>query len=146
MAAKEILALRQRALTPPPERPSLIETSIDALVISFEDAATREYACRFVDKEDPSDMTLVNRIGEEAWGIVEEFKRRDALAALLPLLDSPIITMRAEAARATLAIAPDRATAVLQAIADGNDKWERFWAARSLDNWRAGKIVIFGVE
>jgi len=145
LPAQEVFDLKRRALTPPPVRPPLGELTTVTLVKRFEDAATREYATRFVTKDDPSDMTLYNRIHGEVLALMREFKRRNELAQLLPLLDSQNITVRAEAARATLTVAPERASAVLEAIVAGDDRWERIRAADSLENWRKGETVVYGV-
>jgi HEAT repeat protein len=142
----EILNLQRRARTLPPKRPTLREMSDDALVERFEDAATREYATRFVSAGgQPQDIDLCNRIVGEVIDIMREFKRREALARLLPLLESDIITVRAEAARATLTVDPARASKVLEAVVARNDTYELGRASRALALFRQGKIVVWGV-
>ncbi len=95
----EVVALRRRALQEPPPRPTLKEMSDDALVARFEDAAIREYATRFLESvQESQDMTERNRILDEIWDIMRELKARDALGQLVPLLASPNITVRREAA------------------------------------------------
>jgi hypothetical protein len=146
LSARDVLALRQRVLNSPLKSPDLTSMSTDALVTYFEDAATREYATRFVrSAERPRDMSLFNRIRDEVIDVMRELKRRDALEALLPLLDCPIITVRAEAAKATLTIAPERASAVLEAVIASDDQLELLDASFSLDDWREGRTVIYGV-
>jgi Domain of unknown function (DUF2019) len=144
LSTHQVLALRKRALTRPPKRPSLREMPLDGLVERFEDAGTREYAVRFVDAE-PTDMTLHNRIAGEVADICRELKRRDKLSALLPFLDSSIITVRAQAARATITIAPERASRVLEEVRASKDYYEQLPAAESLERWRGGKTIIHGV-
>jgi hypothetical protein len=138
LTAKEVLALRARALAPPPKRPPLAELSTDMLVNLFEDAAMREYAARFVSREDPTDMSLHNRIVDEIIDVRNELIPRRALALLLPLLDSPNITVRTQAARAASPIAPERASAVLEAVVASNDQYLLLGAAETLRRWRAG--------
>jgi Domain of unknown function (DUF2019) len=114
--------------------------SVDALVDRFEDAATREYATRFVDSDQPS-MSLYNRISDEVFRIADELKRRDASSRLLPFLDSQNIIVRAEAARATHFIAPARAEAVMEAIVARRDAQEWGSAPETLKQWRESARV-----
>ncbi|MBV8135663.1 MAG: DUF2019 domain-containing protein [Deltaproteobacteria bacterium] len=146
MPAREVLDLKRRAVSPPPNKPALGELTTSALVQRFEDAALREYATRMVDRDDPTDMSLYNRRLSEVLDIMRELMRRDALGDLLPLLDSPNVTVRAEAARATLWVAPERASAVLEEIAAKADQWERVRAMDSLAAWKAGRTVVYGVS
>jgi len=139
-----VLALADRARTPAAKRPTLQEMSVHELAQRFEDAATREFAARFVAVE-PTDMTLHNRIAGEVADICRESKRRDKLSTLLPFLDSSIITTRAQAARTTITIAPERASEVLEGVRASKDYYEQLRAAESLERWRAGKTIIFGV-
>ena len=145
LSAQEVLALARRAQQAPPSLPRLVEMSTEALVAQFEDAAWREYGTRFVANDDPTDMTLYNRIVGEILDIMRELKRRDALAALLPLLNSGNITVRKEAAIATLTVSPQRASATLDAIVASKNRRELLSAASALDRWRDGKTVVFGV-
>jgi len=142
LTTREVLALTERARTPPPKRPTLREMTVDALVQRFEDSATREFAVRFVPAE-PTDMTLHNRIAGEVADICRELKRRDALAKLLPFLESSNDTVRAEAARGTLIIAPERASAVLEQIVETKDSHEILRAAETLRRWRDGKTIVY---
>jgi hypothetical protein len=144
--ASEIMDLQRRAKTRPPRRPLLTDMSIDALVERFEDAATREYATRFVSKGDsPQDIELYNRISGEVTDIMRELKRRDALARLLLLLDSPNITVRKEAAIATLTVDPKRSGAVLEAVVASRDTYELGDASLALSRFRGGTSVVYGV-
>jgi hypothetical protein len=84
LSAKEVLALRARALTPPPKGPPLAEWSTAALVARFEDAAMREYAERFVLKDDPTDMSPHNRIVGEIIKIRNELSSHPKLGRSSP--------------------------------------------------------------
>jgi HEAT repeat protein len=145
LGTREILALRRRALTRPPKNPLLADMSIDALVERFEDAATREYATRFVPAGNrPLTDELRNRIISGLVDIMREFKRHDALARLLPFLESDNITVRSKVARATITIAPERATKVLEAVITSGDPYELGAAHRALDNFCAGNSRVGG--
>jgi hypothetical protein len=139
LTAREVLALRAQALAHPPKGPPLDEWPIIALVERFEDAAKREFAARFVRRESPTDMSLHNRIVGEVIDVRNELIRRNALASLVPLLDSSNITVRAEAARATLPVAPDRASAALEAVVARKDQYVAPSAAETLRRWRERK-------
>jgi HEAT repeat protein len=145
--ATEVLEQLRHARERPPSRPTLREMSTDALVQRFVNAATREYWTRFAGdgKGSPLDLKLRNRIVGELGAIMVEFKRRDALALLLPFLESDNITVRAEAACATITIDPERAVKVLEAVIASNDSYELGAAWRALENFRAGKPVVGGV-
>jgi HEAT repeat protein len=140
----EVLALRKRARKHPPKKPAFSDMSVESLVARFEDAATREYATRFV-ATDLTDRSLHNRIVGEVVHIMRELKRRDALARLVPFLESPNITVRHEAALACLAVAPAKASAVLEAVVATGDQYELFDAKLSLDRLRRGEGVVHGV-
>jgi hypothetical protein len=136
MPARQVLALRRRALTPPPKGPPLAEWSTASLAERFEDAAMRQYAERFVPKGDPTDMSLHNRIVGEIIKIRNELIRRNEVASLLPLLDSPNIVVRVQAARATLPVDPERASAVLEAVVASKDYYPLLAADETLRRWR----------
>jgi len=145
--ATEVLEQLRHARERPPARPTLREMSTDALVQRFVDAATREYWTRFAGdgKGSSLNLDLRNRIVGELGSIVVEFKRRDALARLRPFTESDNITVRAEAARATITIDPERAVKVLEAVIASNDSYELGAAWRALENFQAGKPVVGGV-
>jgi Domain of unknown function (DUF2019) len=137
LPAREVLDLRRRALNPPPKGPPLAEWSTAALAERFEDAAMREYAERFVPKDDPTDVSLHNCIVDEIIDVRNELIRRNEVASVLPLLDSPNIAVRTEAARATLPVAPERASAVLEAVVASKDQFLLCaGAAETLQRWR----------
>jgi HEAT repeat protein len=145
--ATEVLEQLRHAREPAPTRPTLRDMPTDALVERFEDAARREYWARFAGdgKGSSLNLDLRNRIVGELGSIVVEFKRRDALARLRPFTESDNITVRAEAARATITIDPDRATKVLEAVIASGDSYELGAASRALENFRAGEPVVWGV-
>jgi hypothetical protein len=143
---REVVALRRRALTPPPEQPPLAAMSVAALIDRFVDATTRLYATRFLDCiGDPSDMDDRNRIVAEEGEILRDLKARGALERLLPLLDHQNPTVRSQAAIACLAIATEKATAILEATTKSRDPLEMASAKRCLDRWRRGEAVVLGV-
>jgi HEAT repeat protein len=142
----ETLALTRRARQAPPARPTIEDMSDNALVERFEDAATREYATRFLDcVGEPGDMELRNSIVIEVTDVMRGLKSRKKLALLVPLLESPIITIRRRAAIACLAVFPDRASAVLDAVVATGNQDDSLAAKRALDRWRRGECVVYGV-
>ena len=144
--AREVVALAQRARTPPPEKPSLAEMTLDALIERFIDAATRLYATRFLDcVTKRADLELRNRIVDEEGDILRELKARGALDRLLPLLDDPNPAVRPQAAIACLAIATDKAVAILEAATRSYDSLESSDARHYLYQWREGKPGIWDV-
>jgi hypothetical protein len=124
LTTREVLDLTRRARRRP-QRPALKDMSDDALIERFEDAATREYATRFLDiVGSERDMALCNRISGEVRAVVGEVKARGALARLAPLMDHRLITVRHQAARACRGIEPERAMAVLVSIKASKDRYE----------------------
>jgi hypothetical protein len=118
----------------------------DALVARFEDAATREYATRFLDcDEDQDDIDTRNRILGEVWDVMRELKARGLLGRLLPLLESANVTVRREAATACLRVAEQQATAVLEDIGANEGVDDKYAARDALDNWRKKGMVVYGV-
>jgi hypothetical protein len=147
LPTREVFDLKRRALQVTPVEPTLKEMSDDALVARFEDAATREYATRFLDSDEdaPGDMTERNRIFDEIWGIVWELKARDALGRLVPLLASPNITVRRDAATVCLRVAEQASIAVLEAVAASGNYDDSVPAKDTLDNWRKNGFAIQGI-
>ena len=144
--ARQVVALARRARMPPPEKPSLAEMTLDALIERFIDAATRLYATRFLDCVGKrADLELRNRIVEEEGDILRELKARGALDRLLPLLDDANPAVRPQAAIACLAIATDKAIAILEAATRSYDSMESRDARHYLHLWREGKPVVWGV-
>jgi hypothetical protein len=128
------------ARMPPPKHPTLPEMNTDALTARFADACLRKFWARHAGRDgDPVDVELRNGIVREIHALRVELKRRGALERLLPLLNSDNITQRADAARATLQVAPERAVQVLEAVAGEKDSDESPWALGSLESYRRGE-------
>lgn len=145
-STREVLDLQRRAREPPPPTPVLKDTSDDALVARFEDAATREYATRLVADEDEQQTTdLRNAILGEVWDVMRELKGRGLLDRLLPLLASPNVTVRREAAVACLRVAEDKAVPVLEDIGAHAGWDDKYPALDALENWRKNGMVVYGV-
>lgn len=138
----EAMALRTRAQTPPPKRPTLQEMTVDQLVDRFEDACMRRYGTRFLhDPESETggpDIETQNRIIAETADIVAEIKSRNALERLTPFMENRVTTVRFVAAVHCLAIATDQATAVLKEFDDNKYDKHHMAARTTLDRWRRG--------
>ncbi len=146
LSTRDVLALSRRARQAPARRPTLKEMSDDALVARFEDAATREHATQFLDCiDDPKDMAVRNSIRSEVWDIMRELKARDALGRLLPLLASPNMTVRREAATACLRVAEQKAIAVLEVVAAQGKLDDQIPAQDALEGWRKKGRAVYGV-
>lgn len=146
LSTAEVLALTRRARQAPPSSPSITAMSSPALVERFEDAAMREYATRFLNCiDEPADMALRNDIVSKVFDIMRELKSRGQLALLIPLLESANVTVRREAAIACLKVEPDRATAALEWIALNGDQLEPVKAKETLERWRRGAGIVYGV-
>jgi hypothetical protein len=98
LTTAETLALTRRVRQRPPKRPPINELSSSTLVERFEDAATREYATRFLDcTGERADMALRNSIVREVTDIMRELKSRGQLALLVTCLRarvSPFVASR----------------------------------------------------
>jgi Domain of unknown function (DUF2019) len=146
MSTREMLTLKRRALEPPPARPTFQEMSEDALVARFEDAATREYATRFLESvQEFQDMTERNRILVELWNLMRELKGRDALGLLLPLLAHANVTVRREAATACLRVAEQASIAALEKIIATAGYDDSVPAQDALESWREKGRAVYGV-
>jgi len=142
VSPREALALIEHARTPPPVLPTLAQMSDDDLVARFSDACLREFWTRHCGGgRIPLDIELRNTIDDEVDEIVAEFRRRGTCDRLLPLLDSPNITTRAEAARATVRIAPERAAKALEAVSKSGDSWELGRAGQSLRSYEEEGVI-----
>jgi hypothetical protein len=147
-SAQSVLDLRARALGLPPPRPALTEMSDEALAARFEDAAMREYGSRFLGEVlDPQRSDTHNRIVREIIDIMRELKARNALDRLLPLFDSPNITVRRQAATACLRIDEAKSIAMLEMIMAKNKSMheDRVPAQEALENWRKKGRAVYGV-
>ncbi len=137
LATRELVALCAKAKRRPPKRPTLREMSVEQLVARFEDAGMRRFATHFMGNgREAWDVATSNRIMTELGAVADELRARDAISALLPLLDHQNVSVRNDVAACCLAIAPDRAVPVLEAIAAGTDRIEQGNASYVLDRWR----------
>jgi HEAT repeat protein len=137
VSTREAQRLIEHARTPPPSRPTLAEMSLDGLIARFSDACLREYWTRHCGEDTEwLDVELRNKIDGEVDQIVAELRRRGACSRLLPLLESPNITERAEAARATFEVAPESALKTLEEVAASKDSCEFGRADQSLQYFR----------
>jgi hypothetical protein len=82
------------------------------------------------------DVELANCIAAEMSDVADELKSRDALSALLPLLNHSNICVRNTAAIHCPAIAPDLAVPVLEAVKGGPNHLEAMNARSALNSWR----------
>jgi len=137
ISTREAQRLIEHARTPPPLRPTLTEMSLAELVARFSDACLREFWTRHCGQDtEPLDVELCNKVVGEVRQIVAELRRRGVCDRLLPLLESPNITERAEAARATFEVAPERALKTLEEVAASKDSCEFGRADQSLQYFR----------
>lgn len=92
--------------------------SVAELVERFAALAIAQYRA-----EIQSDIANQNKFIEQGWAIVDELKNRpgDQRPALTPLYAHPSVQVRLNAARLTLAVAPNAARKVIQAIADSKE-------------------------
>jgi hypothetical protein len=146
LSTREVLDLMWRVIEEPPPEPALGDMTDDALVARFEDAATREFATRFLDcVDDQNDIDTRNRILGEVWDVMRELKARGLLGRLLPLLESANVTVRREAATACLRVAEQQAAAVLDDIGANEGGDDKYAARKALDNWRKNGSAVYGV-
>ena len=137
LSTAEVMALRARVRKGPPRRPRLKDMSVDELATRYEDAGIRDYATQFMARTTEFwNAKLSNKIVDEMRGIVDELKSRNALTALLPLLDHANVTVRGRAAATCLAIAPEWAVPILEAIKESGDAFDEGNASWALYRWR----------
>jgi HEAT repeat protein len=137
LATRELVALCAKAKRGPPEHPTLKEMSVEQLTARFEDAGMRRFATHFMGGDREAwDVETSNRIMTELGAVNDELESRDALSALLPLLEHKNIAVRNNAASCCLPMAPERAIPVLEAIAAGTDRIEKSNASYVLGRWR----------
>ena len=97
----------------------------------------RRFATHFMgDDREAWDVETSNTIMTELGAVRDELQSRDALSALLPLLDHKNIAVRNDAAACCLPVAPERAVPVLEAIIAGTDRIEQNNASWALRLWR----------
>jgi len=139
LTATETLAFRQRALQRPPRRPPLGELTVQQLVGRFEDACLRRFGAKFVrNARGFQDVPTRNRIVSEIAQIVGELHTRDAVVALLPLLDHPNLMARYVTAEYCLPLEKKKAVVILEEMVAARDPVESFFASNTLDDWRRG--------
>ena len=97
---------------------SIESISVPDLVNRFAELAIAQYQAEL-----GSDIAKQNRLIKEGWAIVEELRTRpnDQRSALVRLYDHPNIQVRLNAARLTLAVAPQRAREVIENIAGSKE-------------------------
>lgn len=140
LTTRETLALKRRALEPPPARPTLQEMSDEELIARFEDAALRDHGAQFTHDENGNpDVEVRNPIVRELVGIGKEIAARNLLPKLFPFLDHPYDTVRSEAARVCLDLVPERAIPILEAIVESGRYYNLSYASRALEAWRKKK-------
>lgn len=136
LTTREMLALKRRALKPPPAHPTLKEMSDEELIARFEDAATRVHACLFIaDENGVPDVEVRNTIIDELIYIRKEIAGRNLLPKLLPFLDHRFQTVRCKAAQACLSIAPERAVPILEDFVE-TASYFKGDASLALEAWR----------
>lgn len=142
MSTAEVLTLRRRAQTLPPERPTLQEMTIDQLVERFEDACMRRYGASFLhdpdDENGGPDIETKNRLVTEIAKVVAEIKARDALPRLIPFMESAVGSVRYNAAAYCLPIATERALAVLKQFDEDKADEHHMDAWTVLGKWERG--------
>jgi hypothetical protein len=139
VSTQEALGQARRARTPPPSRPTLQEMNDDALLARFQDAGERLTACSFINTvENPKDFEARDHIVEELAAIRAEIERRGTLARLEPFLDSEDPRIRFQAALGCLRIAPEKAVATLEALAQKADPGTQISASMALQRQHAG--------
>lgn len=142
LTTQEVLAWRRRLLQPVPHKPNCRDMSVVQLVECFIDACERCYgATRFLNEDEGggTSMKAYNAILDESRTVTGELKRRGELAALLPLLDHPMITVRQQAATLCTAVAPERSIPVLKDIESTKTFPEFAFASTVLDQFRQTK-------
>ena len=149
LSTRAVLAWRDRVLQEPPKHPTVGEMTVSQLVDRFVDAAERCYAAmRFLDDEQGGGLTMkaYNKISGEPYAVARELNARNRLAALVPLLHHPIITVRQKAASYCLSVAADQAIGVLEEIAKGEQFPEDSAAFWTLNYWRNGEYCAFPAD
>jgi len=145
LSAQEVLAWRERILRGAPKRPTLKEMTVVQLLQRFVDACERCYgSTRFLTDAQGGgpNRKAYNKVAGGPYAVAKELNARGELAALAPLLDHSLVTVRQKAARYCLPIATDKATAVLQAINTKNASQESFEAWWTLHEWQRGKYAL----
>jgi hypothetical protein len=144
LTTQEVLALCDRIRRGPPATPTLQEMSVLQLLARYIDACERCYGTtRFLaDKETGGpNVKDYSKASGEIYRVAKELNARGQLAALVPLMDHPVVTVRQKAGMHCLDIAGEKAAATLEAINPGkqrNDVQESSEAHTMLYLWRIG--------
>ena len=146
LKTRDVLAQRALARQKPPFGPPIDTLSDDELVARFEELGEREDATQFLDCiGDSKDMDIRNAIVHQTLDAMRALKARGLLERLLPLLDSDKVAVRYEAALACMRIAPEKATAALEAIVASQNPDYLGQAGDALNRWRANNRVVYGM-
>jgi hypothetical protein len=149
LTTKEVLVLCDRIRRGPPPTPTLQEMTVPQLLARYIDACERCYGTtRFLDDEETGGPNVkgYNKASGEIYRVGKELNARGQLAALVPLMDHPLITVRQKAGMHCLDIASEKAVATLEAIDAGkqrNDAKESVQAHMMLYFWRIGDFHPF---
>jgi hypothetical protein len=146
---QEVLALCDRIRRGPPATPTLQEMTAPQLLDRYIDACERCYGTtRFLDDEATGGPNVkgYNKASGEIYRVAKELKARGQLAALVPLMDHSLVTVRQKAGMHCLDIASEKAVATLEAIDAGkqrSDVKESVEAHMMLCFWRKGDFHPF---
>jgi hypothetical protein len=149
LTTKEVLALCDRIRRGPPATPTLQEMTVPRLLARYIDACERCYGTtRFLDDEETGGPNVkgYNKASGEIHRVAKELNTRGQLAALVPLMDHPLITVRQKASMHCLDIASEKAVAMLEAVnanKERNDVKESGEAYLILLFWRKGDFHPF---
>jgi hypothetical protein len=139
LSTDEVIALVQKAKKKWPKRPALSDMSIAELVQRYEESTIKLYTTSEFISDDNGlpDTKNYNRVIDEIGDAANELRAREAVEALLPLLEHPNPVTRRVTAVTCLPIASSQAIPVLEAIAEhgkfGQERMSAWWA---LDQWR----------
>ncbi len=119
------------------KRLSIAKSTTDDLVKRFADIGVAQDEALF-----KSDIARFNRLYSDKAAITEELKSRpnDQRSALLTLYDHPNMQVRLNAAKATLAVAPELARRKLAAIADSG--WQPQAGDAGMSLWNLDRGVF----
>lgn len=119
------------------KRVSLTKLAIDDLVKMFADIGVKQDQALLKDE-----IATFNRLYSEKNAVMEELKSRagDQRTALLALFDHPNMQVRLNAAKATLAVAPEVARRKLEAIA--NSGWQPQAGDAGMSLWNLDRGVF----
>lgn len=115
--------------------------------LNLPNLTTQQLVARFLEITLAQDEALLeghlskfNRLFQEMRSVLEELKARDGdqRRALLPLYEHPNAQVRLKAAKNTLAVAPNEALKVLEAIASSGEYPQAGEAGMSLWNLERG--------